>query len=437
MKLAILGGGGFRVPLVFSALVGDDATIDTVSLYDTSAERLAVIVHVLEQIRPSGHPIRIEPTTVLDEALAGASFVFSAVRVGGTAGRAADEHAALDLGVLGQETTGPGGIAYALRTIPVAMHVAERVAAVCPTAYVINFTNPAGMITEAMQTVLGDRVIGICDTPSGLGRRLAELHGVEPARVHLDYVGLNHLGWLRHATVDGRDLVAETLADEALLGGLEEAGVFGIDWLRTLGSLPNEYLHYYYDDRDAVAAITAQPATRGDYLHEQQHRFYETVAADPLVALDAWHRTRLDREATYMQEARADDEQRPSLEGGGYERVALDVMRAIAFDERATMIVNVRNGTVLPALPPDAVIEVPCLVDAAGAHPLATTAPGPTEVGLMLQMKGVEQLTIRAALERDRRLAFTALALHPLVPSTRLAGSLLEAYERNTPGLFS
>lgn len=437
MKLALLGGGGFRVPLVFQALVADRTTITEIRLHDESAERLAVIAHVLERMQPADRPIRVVTTTSLDVALEGCDFVFSAIRVGGLAGRAADERAALALGVLGQETTGPGGIAYGLRTIPVAMRIARRIAAVCPDAHVINFTNPAGMITEAMQRVLGDRVVGICDTPSGLGRRLAALHGVDPDRVHLDYVGLNHLGWLRHATFRGRDLVQEALDDDVLLDRLEETAIFGADWLRTLGTLPNEYLHYYYDDHDAVRAIAAAPATRGHYLHEQQHRFYEGVAADPLRALELWKGTRSDREATYMQEAREGEGKRPSLEGGGYEEVALGVMRAIAFDERTSMILNVRNGTVLPSLPEHAVIEVPCTVDASGAHPLATAEPGLSELGLMLQVKSVEQLTIAAAVEGDRRLAVQALALHPLVRSTTLARRLLEVYETNTPGLLA
>src|SRR5580692_745518 len=214
MKLAIIGGGGFRVPLV-----------DQVWLYDTSPARLAVIADVLGQL---GGSLPVHVTTVLDEALAGSDFVFSAMRVGGLAGRVADERAAIALGLIGQETTGPGGIAYALRTIPVAMEMARRVLAVAPEAFVINITTPAGMITEAMQSLLGDRVIGICDTPSGLGTRLAALCGVPAGEVRLDYAGLNHLGWLRGAHYQNRDLVREVLAsDDAVLGQLEEAQLMG------------------------------------------------------------------------------------------------------------------------------------------------------------------------------------------------------------------
>ncbi|MGO4430119.1 6-phospho-beta-glucosidase, partial [Streptomyces sp. MCAF7] len=144
-------------------------------------------------------------TTDLDDALRGADFVFSAIRVGGLAGRARDERVPLAEGVLGQETVGAGGVLYGLRTLPVALKIAERIAAVAPDAWVINFTNPAGMVTEAMQRVLGDRVIGICDSPVGLCRRAARALGADPGRASYDYVGLNHLGWLRGVIVDGRD----------------------------------------------------------------------------------------------------------------------------------------------------------------------------------------------------------------------------------------
>ena len=144
--------------------------------------------------------------------------------------------------------------------------VAHRVRALAPDAYVINFTNPAGMITEAMQSVLGDRVLGICDTPSGLGMRVAAAFGLEPARLQLDYVGLNHLGWMRRILHDGVDLLPRLLADDALLGSLEEGVVFGREWLRDLGVIPNEYLYYYYFNREAVRATLDAPQTRGEFL---------------------------------------------------------------------------------------------------------------------------------------------------------------------------
>ena len=430
MKLSIIGGGGFRVPLVYQALVAGDPLIDQVWLHDTSVSRLAVIESVLSQLP---HPIPVHGTTVLDEALEGSDFVFSAMRVGGLPGRIADERAAIELGVIGQETTGPGGIAYALRTIPVALRMAERVAALAPEAYVINFTNPAGMITEAMQEILGDRVIGICDTPSGLGTRLAGLLGVSSEEVRLDYAGLNHLGWLRAAFYQGRDLVAEILASDVALSELEEAQIMGAGWLRTLGMIPNEYLYYYYCNREALRAV--REGTRGEFLRRQQDDFYRRVSAQPSGALSAWRQTLRERESSYMAEARPAGTERPAS-GGGYEQQALGLISAIATGEPKTMILNVRNGDALPGLPPDSVVEVPCHVDGKGPHPLPVSVFGGAELGLLQQVKAVEQLTIGAARDRDPQLALKALALHPLVDSVNVARELLATYRRNTPSLF-
>jgi 6-phospho-beta-glucosidase len=430
MKLSIIGGGGFRVPLVYQALVAGDPLIDQVWLHDTSPDRLAVIESVLSQLP---HPIPVHATTVLDQALEGSDFVFSAIRVGGLPGRIADERAAIELGVIGQETTGPGGIAYALRTIPVALRMAARVRALAPEAYVINFTNPAGMITEAMQEVLGDRVIGICDTPSGLGTRLAGLLGVPADQVRLDYAGLNHLGWLRGAHYQDRDLVQEILADDTALSGLEEAQIMGADWLRTLGMIPNEYLYYYYCDREALAAVRA--GTRGEFLQRQQDDFYRHAAAQPSGALAAWRQTLSERESSYMAEARPAGTARPAS-GGGYEYQALGLMTAIAADQPQAMILNVRNEDAVPGLPPGSVVEVPCQVDGKGPRPLPTTAPSGAELGLLQQVKAVEQLTIRSARDRDPEAAVKAIALHPLVDSVAVARELLATYRRNTPTLF-
>lgn len=429
MKLAFLGGGGFRVPLVHAALLDDPTRlIDELWLYDTEPARLATMLEVLRQSQGDRPGPSLHTTTDLSGAVRSADFVFSAIRVGGLEGRVHDECAALGLGVLGQETTGPAGLAFALRTGPVALEIARTVAQEAPAAFVINFTNPAGIMTELMQQVLGHRVIGICDTPSGLGKRLGALYGADEFDLSLDYVGLNHLGWLRHAWYRGRDLVADVLVDPAQLAKLEEADLFGIPWLQALGALPNEYLYYWYFTREAVAGISAAEQTRGQFLAQQQARFYREAANSPQRALELWHRAHDEREATYMAEAREDGAERPDLSGGGYERVALALMRAIAVNDRAEMILNVRNGNTIAELPPEAVIEVPSLVDGAGAHPLAVARPGKAELGLMLQVKAVEQLIIRAVVEQRRDLAFLALAKHPLVDSVNVARLLADQF---------
>src|SRR5690606_24410978 len=304
VKLTILGGGGFRVPLVYGALLGDrgEGRVTRVALHDVDSRRLHAIGRVLAA-QASGVPDAPEVTTTtdLDEALRGAGFVFSAIRVGGLEGRANDERVAFAEGVLGQETVGAGGIAYGLRTVPVAVGIARKVAALAPDAWVINFTNPAGLVTEAMSRHLGDRVIGICDSPVGLGRRIARVLGADPARAWIDYAGLNHLGWVRGLRVDGRDQLPRLLADPGLLGSFEEGRLFGADWLRSLGAVPNEYLHYYYFHREAVRAHRTGP-TRGAFLHDQQAGFYARVTDPDTPALELWNRTRAEREATYMAE---------------------------------------------------------------------------------------------------------------------------------------
>ncbi|MDI3406367.1 family 4 glycosyl hydrolase [Streptomyces cavernicola] len=427
MRLTILGGGGFRVPLVYGALVGSEIT--ELTLYDTDPVRLGVIRSVLAGL-PAGPRVRVAEG--LDDALRGADFVFSAIRVGGTAGRVHDERVPLAEGVLGQETVGAGGVLYGLRTVPVALHIAERVAAVAPDAWVINFTNPAGTVTEAMASVLGDRVIGICDSPVGLVRRAARAAGADPDTVSYDYVGLNHLGWLRSLTApDGRDLLPGLLADATALASFEEGKLFGTEWLRALGALPNEYLHYYYFRRETLDAVRTAEETRGEFLDHQQGEFFARAAEHPDRAHELWEATRLEREETYMADSRAATGgwQRDScdLDGGGYDRVALTLMRAIASGEGARLILNVRNAGTVPALPDDAIVETVCEVDARGARPLPCAPLGEAELGLMLQLKAVERATVEAALFKDREAALRALALHPLVDSPAVASRILAA----------
>ncbi|SCF70890.1 6-phospho-beta-glucosidase [Streptomyces sp. Ncost-T10-10d] len=442
MKLTILGGGGFRVPLVYGALLADHAEgrVTAVTLYDTDAGRLTAIARVLgEQAANVPDAPAVTATTELDEALSGADFVFSAIRVGGLEGRAADEQVALDQGVLGQETVGAGGIAYGLRTVPVAVDLAHRIARLAPNAWVINFTNPAGLVTEAMSRHLGDRVIGICDSPVGLGRRIARVLGADPDRSRIDYVGLNHLGWVRALHVDGRDELPRLLADPELLGSFEEGRLFGVDWLQSLGAIPNEYLHYYYFNREAVRAYQDAEQTRGAFLREQQEGFYARVKDPAAAALPAWDRARAEREATYMSENRevagVGERDENDLESGGYEQVALALMRAVARNERTSLILNVRNRTTLSVLDADAVIEVPCLVDANGARPVAVDPLPYHAVGLVTGVKAVERAVLDAAESGSRTTAVKAFALHPLVDSVAVAGRLLDGYTKAHPGL--
>jgi 6-phospho-beta-glucosidase len=453
VRLTILGGGGFRVPLIHRALLADarhpDPPITELVLFDTAPERVAVIRTILEQQREAHRavygepPLTVRVADTLDEALRGSAIVFSAVRVGGAEGRVRDERVALAAGVLGQETVGAGGISYGLRTVPVAVAIAQHVARLAPQAWVINFTNPAGLITEAMTQILGDRIIGICDSPVGLGRRAARALGLDPARVHFDYAGLNHLGWLRGLHADGRNRLPDLLADEAALTSFEEGRLFGAAWLRALGALPNEYLHYYYlarETREEIArTLAAGGHTRGEQLVVQQKEFYRLAAARPRDAYDLWEQTRREREETYMADNRRAaggvERDEADLDGGGYEQVALAVMRAILRDEPARLIVNVRNRGALPGVDADAVVEVPCLVDASGARPLAVDPLAPHQLALVHAVKAVEREVLHAVRTGSRTAALRAFATHPLVDSVAVAQRLLDGYLQAFPEL--
>ncbi|RKN12224.1 6-phospho-beta-glucosidase [Streptomyces radicis] len=422
MRLTIIGGGGFRVPLVYRALLTTPGS--EVTLFDPDGARVRVIGDVLAGMaagRRDAPAVRIAPS--LDEAVRGADFVFSAIRVGGTAGRVRDERVPLAEGVLGQETVGAGGVLYGLRTVPVALRIAARVRALAPDAWLINFTNPAGLVTEAMAAELGHRVIGICDSPVGLVRRAARAAGVDPEDVRYGYLGLNHLGWLRSLTHRGRDLLPGLLADDAALASFDEGRLFGGELLRALGALPNEYLQYYYRAPETLRAAREADETRGEFLDRRQGTFFAAAARDPGSAGALWERARREREETYG----GGDRDPWDLEGGGYERVALALMHAIAEDRRTRLILNVRNGDACPALPHDAIVETVCEVDANGAHPVPCLSPGMAELGLMLQVKAAERATIEAAVRRSRPAALRALALHPLVGSADTASRILAA----------
>ena len=477
MKLTILGGGGFRVPLVHEAVAtaATGLTVDEIALHDVDPERLATISAVIEEqgarLAAEGRAValpRLVATTDLREAVTGADFVFSAVRVGGAEARTIDERVALGLGLLGQETIGPGGLAYALRTIPVALEIARTIAELAPSAWTINFTNPAGIVTEAMRSVLGDRVVGICDTPIGLVRRVGRLLGADLVAgergAEVDYVGLNHLGWLRSVRLEGTERLPGLLADDAALEEIEEARLIGKDWVRADGALPNEYLFYYLHTDDAIERITGAATTRGEFLAKQQGDFYlaaaeadgrgpEARAADSCCTspLALWRETLHEREATYMAESRDEERREEDVAGGGYQEVAMRLMTALATGRSERMILDVGNiaagredapasERIVPELPADCVLEVLCEVDGEGVHPLPI---GPVELGrlgMMSTLRAAERRILEAATTGSREAAWQGFATHPLVSSPELGRRLLEGYEAGHPqiaALFS
>lgn len=275
-----------------------------------------------------------------------------------------------------------------ITAIPVMREIAQTIAREAPNACVITFKNPAGIVTEAMRGVLGDRVVGICDIPIGLVKRVARLLGVSASemneRVRYDYAGLNHLGWLRKVYVDGIDQLPEILDSDASLSQIKEARLIGFDWVHAERALPNEYLYYYPYGNKAVEAINEKGQTRGEFLLEQQARFYDGAKlAESPYAL--WREVLREREATYMAESRGEGEEREEADvaGGGYQEVALRLMAALATGRTERIILNVGNRAggiggigvlrVIDTLPEDCTIEVPCLVDQNGIHPGAVS----------------------------------------------------------------
>ncbi len=446
MKLTLLGGGGFRVPLMVRTLLKDssDQRVRSLTLWDQNSERLHTMERIVRAMTESvPHAPSVRVATDLRDAVRGADFVFSAIRVGGTDGRAEDERIAHACGVLGQETTGFGGLSYALRGIPVARTIAEAIRDEAPNAYLINFTNPAGIITEVSSEILGDRVIGICDSPVGLARHaltaLEDAGDVESGTsarifetggpVHIDYLGLNHLGWVHRILVNGRDVLPIVLESTELIESFEEGKLFGAEWVQHIGALPNEYLHYYYYAREARLADDRAESTRGIFLASQQAEFYrEAATLDGHAAFEAWNRTREEREETYMatnrEAAGGIEREAADIESGGYDRVALAVMKALAFDEATELIVNTPNRGRIPSLPDDAVVEAPCRIDANGATPLEVTPLMGHELALVTEVKNAERTVIAAAREGSAALAVEAFFAHPLVDGVGVAREL-------------
>jgi 6-phospho-beta-glucosidase len=433
----MVGGGGFRAPLTYEALLaaGSDE-VDEFVLHDLDSgrlERTQLVIAGLAAERGASLPVRA--TADRAAALEGADVVFCAVRVGGMEGRVIDERIPLELGVVGQETVGPGGIAYALRTIPVLVDLARDLAAIAPRAWLVNFTNPAGMVTEALRGVLGHRVVGICDTPPAMFRGIAEALDRRPEELWFDYFGLNHLGWVRAVRDETGDLLPGLLADDERLARTEEGRLYGGRWLRSLGLLPSEYLTYFYSSAEVVARMREAGGGRAEQILASQKPFYDEGPGSPEAALASWRSARDERERTYMAEAREGEEREAPEDNYGYATVAMDVVRALTRNARTTLVLDTANRGALPFLRADDVVEVPCVVGSSGPEPLAVGDVPLHARALIEAVKSVERLTVQAALTRDPEAATSALALHPLVPSRGIAEALFERYRAAHPEL--
>ena len=425
MKVAIIGGAGVRVPLLVSGLARSDLKVTEVSLYDIDRDRLAVIANLASQM--AGGTI-IRSALRPEPAIEGARFVITSIRVGGAAQRATDEATALAHGVIGQETIGPAGFAMAVRSIPPMVEYGRLIARYAPLAWMINFTNPVSIITQAIHHETDARVIGICDTPMELFEDAAHALGLPPSVCGFDYFGLNHLGWLRDVIFEGDGQLHRIWDDESKLASAYRSPLFESSMLRELKLLPTEYLYYYYRPDVALANMKRAGFGRGELVAKMTAEFFRTAASSDN-QVDAYRDYLARRDASYMQlETASPPRIKPDwAELSGYDRIALFTLRAIAKNQGAIIPLNVANRGTLPFLEDHDIIEAQCRVVDTGPQPrsVAPIPDGPRQ--LIERVKKYERATIRAALTGNRTDLVDALALNPLVPSKDLAERLVAA----------
>jgi len=436
-KIAMVGGGGVRTPLVIHGLVHAQAQIGVTELhlFDIDAERAEIIARLGREIaRQAGVDLPITVSTDLERAIEGADFILSSIRVGGMSGRARDERIAIEHGLAGQETTGPAGAAMALRTVPVTLSHARVIERAAPNAWFINFTNPAGLVTQALMNHTGLRVVGICDTPIELFHRIATVFEASPAEMEFEYAGLNHLGWVRGVRLRGEEVTKHLLGDDDKLRRIYHDNLFDPALIRTLGLLPTEYLFFYYRQRTALANQTRAGTSRGEELERMNVELFRRLAADsPTQALITYRDYLQRRNASYMKlEAQAGSafdtgkqEADPFEAATGYHRIALDVISALLSDQPRTLVVNVRNDGAIADLESDDVVEVPCEVGGGAVVPHQMGALAESVRGLVVAVKAYERTVIRAALAKSARLAELALLEYPIVGQWDLACDVL------------
>lgn len=449
MKIALIGGGGFRAPIVWESIaaIAEDVPVEEVVLQDVSADRLARVGSVIEGLRRErgGGPF-VRTTIDLTEAVDGADVVFCAIRVGGLRGRVIDESVPLREGVLGQETVGPGGISFALRTVPVMLEIADAVSERAPSSWFLNFTNPAGLVTEALRPVLGDKVVGICDSPAALFGRVATALGRLVHDLHFDYAGLNHLGWLLGLDDAGRDLLPGLLGDDRTLATIEETSLFGAQALKAEGLIPNEYVIYYHSPAAIVDSFRRAGETRAEVLIRAEATFYDSDPRDPPAALALWRRARDMRFGTYMAEVKdvratggpgvpAGDGSPQGPGESGYAAIAAAFLHAVASGSEEMLALNVANEGRLQFLEDDAVVEVTCAVTRDGPRPVGGRSLPPAQAETVARVKESERLTISAATTGRRELALEALSTHPVVGSFPVAQRILAGYLAAFPSL--
>lgn len=408
MKLTVVGGGSTYTPELVDgfARLRDTLPVTELVLVDPAADRLEVVGGLARRIfAHQGHGGRVVTTTDLDAAVDGADAVLLQLRVGGQAARQQDETWPLECGCIGQETTGAGGLAKALRTVPVVLDIAERVRRTNPKAWLVDFTNPVGIVTRALLEE-GHRAVGLCNVAIGFQRRFARLLGVAPAEVHLDHVGLNHLTWetgVRLGGPEGENILPKLLAEHgtAIAADLRlpHALVDG------LGVIPSYYLRYFYTHDEVVEELRTKPS-RAAEVAEMERQLLDMYADPALVEKPA------------LLERRG---------GAYYSEAAVDLVAALlGSGGHPYQVVNTYNRGTLPFLPDDAVVEVQAAVGGQGATPLPVEPVDPLYAGLMASVTAYEGLALDAAVRGGRERVFRALLAHPLVGQYARAEALTD-----------
>ena len=415
LRIAVVGAGSTYTPELVEGFIrrADQTPVDELALLDPDAQRLEPVAGLTRRmLERAGSRTHVTVTDDRSAALDGADFVIIQLRVGGQAARQVDETLPHRFGVLGQETTGPGGFAKALRTVPVVLEVAEETARrAAPGAWIVDFTNPVGIVTQALLDA-GARAIGLCNVAIGLQRRLADHFDVAPGQVELEHVGLNHLSWERAIRVDGVDRLPEMLEHEGQWLA-EEIGM-PAELMRELGAIPSSYLRYYYM-RDEVLEEQRRSRSRAEEVTDIELELLE-LCRDPSV----------DRKPELLERRG----------GAFYSEAAAQLIASLHSGTGDVQVVNVRNDGALPDLPASSVVELPARIDANGATPLPLAQLAPELRGLVLAVKAYEDLAIEAALTGDRTVAVKALLAHPLVGRFELARDLVTALvEANRPYL--
>jgi 6-phospho-beta-glucosidase len=452
IKIGLIGGGGVRTPLLIFGIGEAEKLLGAgeLTLYDPDGERVRIMAELGRAIiARHGSQLTIRVAASAEDAIEGASFVLNSIRVGGIGSRARDERTAMAHDYSGQETTGPGGVAMALRTVPVALEYARTVERLSPDAWLINFTNPAGLVTQAITQHTRARVIGICDTPDELFHRIAEALGTPPDRVYCEYLGLNHLGWVRRVLLDGTDVTGDLLQDDAALTKLDSSGLFDHELLRSLKLIPSEYLYFYYSRRRALANQKAAGATRG----EEIVRLNETLltqlaqhirAGELQAALGVYTAYLNQRSNSYMKlEARggsafneeATPDQDPFRAATGYHRIAINVMKALRGSESRRIVVNVPNRGAIGDIADEDVVEIPCMIARNAIHREACGRLPEAVRGLVLSVKAYEHAAIAAAHTGSWEAARKAMLLYPAIGEWEPSEKLLHEMAERDPSL--